>query len=172
MQEARPHLPEEDVRPEEVRRPRPALPEATRWRYLLPTPKGKSKLTLQCPPQLLHVLGAHRKTQTAERLAAGAAWQDHDLVFCRPDGRPIERADDWRDWKDLLRAAGVRAVRVHDGRHTAGTLLIEQGVHLRTVQEILGHSRITVTEKYTHVASPMARDAAERMDRALWGRAT
>jgi integrase len=108
--------------------------------------KGKSKLTLQCPPQPLHILAAHRKVQAAERLAAGAAWTDHDLVFCRRDGRPIERADDWRDWKNLLRTAGVRAVRVHDGRHTAGTLLIEQGVHIRTVQEILGHSRITVTE--------------------------
>jgi integrase len=123
--------------------------------------KGRSKLTLQCPPQLLPILRAHRKAQAAERLAAGAAWQDHDLLFCRRDGRPIERADDWRDWKDLLRSASVRAVRVHDGRHTAGTLLIEQGVHIRTVQEILGHSRITVTEKYTHVASPMAQDAAE-----------
>ncbi len=131
--------------------------------------KGKKKLTLQCPPQLAAILRAHRKTQAAERLAAGAAWQDHDLVFCRPDGRPIERADDWQDWKNLLTAAKVRAVRVHDGRHTAATLLIEQGVHIRTVQEILGHSRITVTEKYTHVASPMAQDAAARMDRALWG---
>jgi site-specific recombinase XerD len=66
--------------------------------------------------------------------------------------------------------AGVRSVRVHDGRHTAATLLIEQGVHIRTVQEILGHSRITVTEKYTHVASPMVQDAAKRLGSALWGR--
>jgi integrase len=131
--------------------------------------KGKSKLTLQCPPQLLPILRAHRIAQMAERLAAGAAWQDNDLVFCRSDGTPTDRSDDWRDWKDLLLAAGVRSVRVHDGRHTAGTLLIEQGVHIRTVQEILGHSRVTVTEKYTHVASPMAQDAARRMGSALWG---
>jgi site-specific recombinase XerD len=103
-----------------------------------------------------------------ERFASGTAWENHDLVFCRPDGAPIDRSDDWRDWKDLLRAAGVRSVRVHDGRHTAATLLIEQGVHIRTVQEVLGHSRITVTERYTHVASPMVRDAAERMEKALW----
>jgi integrase len=131
--------------------------------------KGRSKLTLQCPPQLLPILVAHRKAQAAERLAVGAAWQDHDLVFCRPDGRPIERADDWQDWKNLLAAAKVRAVRVHDGRHTAATLLIEQGVHIRTVQEILGHTRVTTTEKYTHVASPMVQDAAIRMGEALWG---
>jgi len=91
-------------------------------------------------------------------------------AVCRggEDGRPIPRDDDWRDWKDLLKAALVRDVRVHDGRHTAGTLLIEQGVHVRTVQEILGHSRITITERYTHVASPMQADAAKRMGEALW----
>jgi integrase len=131
--------------------------------------KGKSKLTLHCPPQLLQLLNTHHATQAAERLAAGSDWHDHDLVFCRPDGRPIERSDDWQDWQQLLGTAGVRAVRVHDGRHTAATLLVEQGVHIRTVQEILGHSRITVTARYTHVASTMAQDAAARMNDALWG---
>lgn len=115
------------------------------------------------------LLKAHRKVQLAERLKAGELWQDNDLVFCRENGGSISRNDDRRDWKDLLSKAGVRDVRVHDGRHTAGTLLIEQGVHVRTVQEILGHSRITMTERYTHVALPMQADAAERMGRALWG---
>lgn len=134
-------------------------------------PKGKSKRTVPLPAELIPVLKAHRKTQLRERLAAGDAWQDHDLVFSRPDGSPIARPDDWCDWKQLLQAAEVRDVRVHDGRHTAGTLLIEQGVHIRTVQEVLGHSRITVTERYTHIASPMAEDAAKRMGEALWGSA-
>ncbi|MFB9319600.1 tyrosine-type recombinase/integrase [Cryptosporangium minutisporangium] len=100
--------------------------------------------------------------------SSAEAWEDHDVVFCVRNGRPIHRSDDWKEWKRLLRLARVRDVRVHDGRHTAATLLIEQGVHIRTVQEILGHSRITVTERYTHVASPMARDAANLMGQALW----
>jgi integrase len=132
-------------------------------------PKGKSKRTIPLPAELVPVLRAHRKLQLQERLAAGAAWQDHGLVFCRLDGQPIARADDWCDWKQLLQDSGVRDARVHDGRHTAGTLLIEQGVHVRTVQEILGHSRVTVTERYTHVASPMAEEAAVRMGQTLWG---
>jgi site-specific recombinase XerD len=131
-------------------------------------PKGKSKRTIVLPAERVPLLKAHRAAQLAERLKAGNIWQDHDLVFCREDGRPIPRDVDWRDWKDLLKAALVRDVRVHDGRHTAGTLLIEQGVHVRTVQEILGHSRITITERYMHVASPMQADAAKRMGEALW----
>nr|WP_189180407.1 tyrosine-type recombinase/integrase [Microbispora rosea] len=59
--------------------------------------------------------------------------------------------------------------RLHDTRHTAGTLLVEQGVHIRVVQEILGHARVTTTQRYTHVASPQVKDAGERMGAALWG---
>jgi site-specific recombinase XerD len=81
----------------------------------------------------------------------------------------IERTEDWRAWKAILRQAGVRDARVHDARHTAATLLIEQGVHIRVVQEVLGHTRVTITERYTHVATLQMRDASERMSEALWG---
>jgi site-specific recombinase XerD len=64
--------------------------------------------------------------------------------------------------------AGVRDARLHDARHTAATLLLEQGVDIRVVQEILGHSTLAVTKKYTHVTSRLARDAAARMANALW----
>lgn len=132
-------------------------------------PKGKSKRSIPLPPELIPMLRAHRTRQKAERLAAGSAWEDRDLVFAQANGRPIDPRDDWDDWKALLASAGVRDARVHDGRHTAATLLIEQGVHVRTVQEILGHSDIRLTQRYTHVASPMAQDGMQRMGRALWG---
>jgi integrase len=131
--------------------------------------KGKGKLTLQCPPPVLELLKEHRKRQAAERLRAGNAWIDHDLVFATRHGGPIERTEDWRAWKALLRQAGVRDARVHDARHTAATLLIEQGVHIRVVQEVLGHTRVTTTERYTHVATLQMRDASDRMSKALWG---
>jgi integrase len=131
--------------------------------------KGKKKVTLQCPPELLPLLAAHREVQELERMAAGEKWNDHDLVFATPTGNPIDRSDDWREWKAVLRAAGVRDGRLHDARHTAGTLMIEQGVHIRVVQEILGHARVTTTEKYTHVASPQVQDASQRIGSALWG---
>ena len=121
------------------------------------------------PPELVPVLEAHRAAQIVQRLKAGNAWQDLDLVFSQHHGGPIDPRRDWADWKDLLKAAGVRDARVHDGRHTAATLLIEMGVHVRIVMEILGHSDIRVTQRYTHVASPMAGEAAQRMGQALWG---
>jgi integrase len=64
---------------------------------------------------------------------------------------------------------GAQRSRLDDARHTAATLLIEQGVHIRVVQEVLGHTRVTTTERYTHVATLQMRDASERMNEALWG---
>lgn len=144
-------------------------PKRTGGGLVFRKPKGKSRRTIPLPPELVPLLRAHRTKQKAERLAAGSIWEEHDLVFCQPNGRPIDPSDDWQAWKDLLASAGVRDARVHDGRHTAGTLLIEMGVHVRTVQEILGHSDIRLTQRYTHVATPMAEDGMQRMGKALWG---
>ena len=47
--------------------------------------------------------------------------------------------------------------------------LHEQGVHIRVVQEVPGHTRLTTTERYTHVATLQLKDAGERMGEALWG---
>ncbi|WP_338146833.1 site-specific integrase [Streptomyces boncukensis] len=133
-------------------------------------PKGKSKRVVMLPPELLPVLRAHRAEQQHQRARAGSAWDEHDLVFCQPDGRPVDPRDDWEDWKELLHAAKVRDARVHDGRHTSATLLLEYGVDIRIVTEILGHSDLRLTTRYTHIAPPLAQEAARRMGEALWGR--
>ena len=99
----------------------------------------------------------------------GPEWANLDLVFAQPNGKAIERKSDWHAWKVLLRAAGVRDVRLHDGRHTAATLLLSEGVHPRVVMEVLGHAQMrTTTDTYTHVLPALGRDAADRMGRALW----
>jgi site-specific recombinase XerD len=132
-------------------------------------PKGKSKRTVTLPAPLVAALRAHKAAQGVERERACQLWQEQDLVFAQPDGRPIDPRRDWEEWKTILREAGVREVRVHDMRHTAGTLLVAQGVHIRAVQEILGHSDVRTTQGYTHISSEVARDAAQRMGSALWG---
>jgi integrase len=114
-------------------------------------------------------LKAHRATQLQERMTAGPAWQDDDFVWCQPNGRPIGNHADWAEWKALLKAAGIRDVRVHDARHTAATLLLAQGVNQRVVMQILGHSQISMTSRYTHVLPQVMADAAEKIGEALWG---
>jgi len=101
-----------------------------------------SRRTLALPARLVDALRAHRAAQLEERIAAGPLWHDDDLIFAQPNGRPIERKSDWRAWKALLREASVREVRLHDGRHTAATLLLSEGVHPRVVMEVLGHAQM------------------------------
>jgi len=102
-------------------------------------------------------------------MAAGPAWQDNDLVWCQANGRPINPRADWGEWKAMLEAVNVRDARLHDARHTAATLLLAQGVDQRVVMEILGHSQISMTSRYTHVLPQVMTDAAERIGEALWG---
>jgi integrase len=102
----------------------------------------RSRRTLALPKQLVEALRTHRAAQLEERIAAGPLWEDNDLVFAQANGRPIERKSDWHSWKALLREAGVREVRLHDGRHTAATLLLSEGVQPRGVMEVLGHAQM------------------------------
>jgi integrase len=64
----------------------------------------------------------------------------------------------------------VRPARLHDARHTAATVLLQQGVAARVAMEIFGHSQISLTlGTYSHVAPELAEDAAKRIGKALWG---
>lgn len=134
-------------------------------------PKSRAgRRSIAMPPELLDKMREHRERWLEQRDAAGSWWQDRDLVFCKPDGSPIDPKADWTAWRDLLASAGVRHRRLHDARHTAATMLLAQGVPTRVVMEILGHSQISVTSKYQHVVDEMHRDAAARMGGALFGR--
>ncbi|MGY1760887.1 tyrosine-type recombinase/integrase [Geodermatophilus sp. SYSU D00779] len=101
-------------------------------------------------------------------MPVGSEWHDEDLVFAQPNGRPIDKKSDYDEWSRLLQSAGVRHVRLHDGRHTAATLLLSENVHPRVVMELLGHSQMRTTmDIYSHVMPALAREAADRMSTLL-----
>ena len=83
-------------------------------------------------------------------------------------GTPMIGSDVTRRFQALLRAAELPAMRFHDLRHGAASLLLSQGVHPRVVMEMLGHSTITLTmNTYSHVIPDLQREAAEKMETAL-----
>ncbi len=102
-------------------------------------------------------------------LSAGSVWQDNGLVFAQSTGKKIDPRRDWEEWKQILLEAKVRDERLHDARHTAATLLLEQGVDARVVMEILGHSQISLTQNtYQHVMPKVIADATERVGAVLF----
>lgn len=131
--------------------------------------KERRRKTVPLDVVLAGFLRAHRAEQARERLAAGNLWEDSDLVFCQPNGRPVDPRADWQEWADILKSAGIPHLGVHAMRHSAATFALDEGVALAVVQELLGHSDIRVTRGYSHVSSPLAEDAAARIGRALFG---
>src|ERR1700712_1410611 len=124
----------------------------------------RSQRTLELPLPLVAMLHEHKAAQLGEQMLAGSEWNDEDLVFAQANGRPIDKKADYDAWTALLDKAGGRHVRLHDGRHTAATLLLTENVHPRVVMELLGHSQIRTTlDIYTHVMPALAREAADRM---------
>jgi integrase len=133
-----------------------------------PVKSRAGRRIIALPKPFIAELKAHKKAQNAERLAAGSFWTDGDFVFAREDGRPLSPSNDWREWKDILKAAKVPDKRLHDARHTAATMLLAMGLSPRVAMEILGHSRITITQRYQHVVDELHQDAADKMG-AFWG---
>jgi integrase len=106
-------------------------------------------------------LRAHHRRQAAERISLGPAYQDRDQMFCREDGEPIHPEQITRLFRRHQKALGLPRIRLHDMRHTHGTLLIEGGVHPKVVQERLGHHSVAFTlDVYAHVTPAMQAQAA------------
>ncbi|WP_371792545.1 site-specific integrase [Streptomyces sp. NBC_01471] len=134
----------------------------------LPTKTKSSERRIVLPTPCRRSLEEHRDRQLQEREAVGTGWENSGYVFTRPDGAPIEGSTLTRHFNILLRQAGLRRIRFHDLRHSTATLLLEQGVELVVIKELLGHAHIGVTATvYAHVRLRLQRDAIDLLGLAL-----
>ena len=131
---------------------------------------ARGRRTITLPRIVTAALRKHRTRQLQERLISGERWNDSGLVFTTEAGAPLDGCNINRTFKAVLRRAGLPAIRYHDLRHTAATLLLAQGVDPRTIMETLGHSQISLTlNTYAHVVPALQRKAAAKMDDILDG---
>jgi len=82
------------------------------------------------------------------------------FVFPNPETRRPYR-DIKKAFKGACKRAGINGLRFHDLRHTFATRLIEKGVDLITIKDLLGHSTVKITERYTHSNREQKRKAVE-----------
>lgn len=129
----------------------------------------KSQNAVPIPPVFVPFLHEHKAQQDEMRIAAAELWQEHDVVFSRPDGRPLDPRADYEEFKELLAEAGIDDRRLYDGsRHTAGTILNELGVDMPTIMEILRHTQISQTRRYVQGRSELSKEAMRRMGDAFF----
>jgi integrase len=139
-------------------------------RLLLGEPKTrKSRRTIDLTEASVGALRQHLVGQTEEITILGDRYGDAGLVFTSEVGTLINPTNlRRRSFAPLLEKAKVPRVRFHDLRHTCATLLFSRNVHPKDVQQLLGHSNISITlDTYSHVIPGMRDRAARAMDDAL-----
>ena len=137
--------------------------------FILAEPKtAYSRRRITLASSTVEALRHHRIKQDEERLEAGEGWNAAlDLVFPNiSGGLMIPHNLTKRGFKKLLAQAGLPDLHFHCLRHTAATLLLSRGVHVKVVSEMLGHADITITLRtYAHVTPTMQQAAADEMEK-------
>ncbi len=116
----------------------------------------------------LGVLLSVQLRQADEAAAAGEAFTDHGLVFTWQDGKPYSPDHVTSRFVDLVKASGLRQVRLHDLRHGAASLMLAAGIPLGVVSKRLGHSQLSLTsDLYQHLLPETDRQAAEAVEELI-----
>jgi len=98
----------------------------------------------------------------------GTSLSPTDLVFSHPDGRPIRPNTLTRAFHDIASSLPRQGISLHGLRHAHASILLQQGIHPKIVQERLGHSSISTTlDIYSHVVPGLQEAAAQRFDDGL-----
>lgn len=163
-------------------------------RSLVALKSKESRRTIHLPGFVRMALVRHRQQQLERQLMAGGRWraEGSSFVFTTRDGRPLDGCGVTRDLKRLLmqtwiggrqeckhsrvvnrqcadcNAEHLPALSFHSLRHSCASILLAQGVPVRDVAEILGHSDVRLTlGTYAHVIEAGRTRAAGVMDRVL-----
>jgi integrase len=127
-----------------------------------------SRRTLPLPDQLVTVLKAARARQAAERLALGPGYGSGAYVVSNEVGDPYSPAVLSRYWRDAVKAAGIRHIKLHAARHTCATLMHLQGVPVAVIAAWIGHKDTSLTMKlYTHSQAEALKAAGATLDRVV-----
>jgi integrase len=125
-----------------------------------------SRRKLPLPDRLVSVLKAAKARQASERLALGGG--AFDYVVSNEIGQPYSPAVLSRYWRDAVKAAGVRHIKLHAARHTCATLMHLQGVPAAVIAAWIGHKDASFTIKlYAHSQDDALKAAGDTLNRTV-----
>lgn len=135
---------------------------------VMPPKTRASRRVLTPSAGVLALLEVHRTAQEADRHLAGDLWVETGHIFTSATGRPLDPRTVLRAFTVAAQHAGITGVSVHTLRHSAATTMLEGGVHLKAVSELLGHAGTQITaEVYAHLTTPTARKAMDTLGDSL-----
>ena len=115
---------------------------------------------------LQNLLLDHKNRQDILKKELKATYKDQDLVFARETGSPYYPDSLRKVLHRILKKVGIGPIRVHDLRHTCATLLMLSGAPAKVVQEILGHSNISITlGTYSHTIPSLKQGAIDILNK-------
>lgn len=116
------------------------------------------------PDKIFQMLLAHQQNQIAELAQFGIPYQNNGYIFAMPMGTCVEPHTMRDALNFLLKAAGIEHANFHALRHTFATRAIENGVNIKTLSDILGHSQVQITmDLYCHSSLDLMRDSMDKL---------
>ncbi|MHA5050284.1 site-specific integrase [Streptomyces sp. SD15] len=130
------------------------------------TKTRKSRRTIALPKQVVDVLEEHLRWQQQERKSSGKEWSPTGRVFTTRSGEPLDAANVRRDFKAIVKKAGLKPEWTpRELRHSFVSLLSDHGIPLERIALLVGHSSQTTTEAvYRKQLRPVITQGAEAMD--------
>ena len=123
-----------------------------------------SQRTIPLHQTAIKLLADVFEQQEINKAAAGAAYEDNDLIFCTKLGRPQDPINMRRTFYRICDKAGISGFSPHCLRHTFATRGVDAKVDVRVMQSFLGHANIQETvNTYTHIQPDTARNQMERL---------
>jgi integrase len=136
--------------------------------YIFKEPKTKNSIrTISLAPSVIEQLRQYKLYKNKEKLRLGDKWSEQErfLLFSTWDGKPMYPSTISSWWRKRLIKYGLPPISFHELRHTSATLLINQGVHMKTISARLGHSKIGITmDLYGHALDSADEAAANKFD--------
>lgn len=143
-----------------VRRQVRTLPSGGLELAIPKTMAGKRKITIDV--ETLNILKTHQRLQIQRAYDKGSSWNENNLVFPNTVGNPMWSQRIISAFMKILNDAGLPKIRFHDLRHTAASLMLNNGIPVLAVSQRLGHARPSITlDIYGHLIPSQQEAAAE-----------
>lgn len=110
------------------------------------TPKTESSVRfIKLPSEVMQKLKEFQTWQNGYKVKLGTKWIECDRLFTKTDGSPMGMRQPYRYFERFCERTGMRFVNIHSFRHFNASVLISNGVDVKTVQGCLGHSCASTT---------------------------